>query len=174
MTIEDKYDFVKKIWDEHMFISQTSKSESAEDKDIPFSMHDTKRIYTYTYKNKPDEISITYNRVSHVFQWANEVLEQWGYKHRERDKLDYNRGVFDKNYYWEHPKLHAITIKNNCFHNNTFQVDAKFSGNYFTVKTKEDIEKKILNTITWLIKDKKDTQLLRKLHLKELLYESNI
>lgn len=171
MTIEDKYDFVKKIWDEQMFISSSIKTESGEDKDIPFSKYDTKLIHIYKYKYKPDEISTSYTRVSHVFQWANEILEEWGYKYRERDKLHYNPGFLDKNYYWEHPVLHPIIINSNSFHKDDFRIDAKFSGNYFTVKSKKDIEKKIINTITWLIKDKKDKQLLRKLNLKNLLKE---
>lgn len=175
MTIEDKYDFVKKFWNEHMFISSSTKIESTLDENIPFSKYDEKILHIYKYKNKPDEISVTYQRVSNVFQWANDILNQWGFEHlKNEDKLFYNPGLSDREYRWYHPKLNYITVKNNIFHKDRFQVNARFSGNYFTVKTKKDIEIKILNTITWLIKDKKDTQLLRKLHLKELLYESNI
>jgi hypothetical protein len=124
MEIEEKYKIVQDLWDKHMFISESSKTESAEDSNIPFSAHDTKNIRTWKYKYKPDEVLISYNRVSHVFQWANEILEEWGYECIEKNKIINRRGFLDNYYSWGSPNilcLATIIVHNNFCHRELFK-----------------------------------------------------
>lgn len=128
---------------------------------------------TFKYKYKPDEVYVKYTIVSHVFQWANEVLESWGYKCEERDPLVYKRGFLDKNYYWRTPdilNLESISIDNNFCHRHLFLINTlAYKTNYFKVETKKDIEDRIEEVINWMIKRRGDKKLMRELQLRELL-----
>lgn len=192
MTTEEKYKIVEKIWDEYGFISETSKIESAEDPSIPFSMYDTKSTRTFKYKYRPfdklipgngkftqnsdgsvtytENEYITYNRISNVFQWANEELEKWGYSCVGGN---FDRNSLHKSYKWKSPDilyLNSITIENNFCRNNSFRISSlDNTTNYFEVKSKENIQKEIFNVISWMIKRKGDIKLMRELQLRELL-----
>lgn len=174
MELIEKYKVVEERWNEIGFLSESSKILSAESPSIPFSKHDKKHIRIFICKNpKYSTECVQYVRVSHVFQWANEILEEWGYKCIERDKLDYNPGILDINYYWQNdnPYLSSLTICNNFCHRERFRIGGiyGYGDDYFKVEVKEDIQQKILNCIEWMVNKSQNKQLIRQLNIKKIL-----
>ena len=149
-------------------VSTTHSTRPAVDPNIQYSKYDICYITTTKYNNKPDTIYERYDRFSEKFQWAAEILDEWGYStYRNHD------GFLDKGFRFIHSneKLHSLLINANFFHSHLFQIkDAPdYNESYFTVKTKEDFRLKIDECMEHLIKRSGDPQLIREVKLKRLL-----
>lgn len=167
MTQED-YDKVEQHWKEIGLLSITSGAHSAEDESIPFSRWDKCYTTTYKYKERPDEVHERLERVSKYFQWANDILTDFGYK-LERENTPYTFSFRHPNY-----EIGCIGIHANNYHKGLFQITSVFaySSDFVKIETYKDMQDFIEKCITFVVKRTGDVQLNRELKIKQLLNES--
>lgn len=177
MTTEEKYKKVQEYWEEIGLVKTSWGSKSAQDPNIPFSEFDTTYITTDYFKDGSEKVYERTERVSDKFQFAHEILTDWGYVLKEV-KQSLKKGIGSDGCYYQHSnwKLGSLTFEYNRFHKEMFRIAGVFaySETWTTLKSKEEIKNFIDKCMYWQIEKSGDCQLIREIKLRKLFEEKII